>query len=251
MKYIDGRQNRPTANFRTQYYTALPYMKATFGGFYVEAEGQYIGGKTAKYESPSTAADIDKEGYGFWVMGKYTMGPAYFGGQFGYSSGNDTVNAGGSNVVAAGSTKDKSGTVSSTSWTPALIFGNANLRSWMYGQDIGNGGSPTATTTPVSYNNNNKQNLILWNAFAGFNPTPKINIEGAFTYAYADKKPANFVDSNYGIEADIKATYKIYDNLTYMVGAGYFWTGDYFKGTSDSTTIGNDYILLNQLTLNF
>ena len=73
-KYIDGRQNRPTANFRTQIYTALPYMKATFGPVYIEAEGQYLGGKTAKYESPSTAPDIDKEGYGAWIMAKYTHG---------------------------------------------------------------------------------------------------------------------------------------------------------------------------------
>ena len=35
------------------------------------------------------------------------------------------------------------------------------------------------------------------------------------------------------------------------VGAGYFWTGDYFKGASDANKTGNDYLLLNQLTLNF
>jgi len=49
---------------------------------------------------------------------------------------------------------------------------------------------------------------------------------------------------------DVSATYKIYDNLSYMVGAGYLWTGDYFKGAKNAT-IGNDYAILNKLTLNF
>jgi hypothetical protein len=250
-KYILGNRTRPTTagTFSTQYHTLLPYLKATFGPVYVEAEAQYITGKTARYESPSTGVDIDKEGYGAYVLAKVNIGPAYVGGQFGYSSGNDTVQANGTTGVASVDGKDRGGTISSTSWNPCLIFGQANLRSWMYGQDIGGAGGT------VVYNNNNKQNLLLYNAFAGFNPTPKINLEAAVSYMYADKKPkvgaTEFVSKTYGTEADLKATYKIYDNLTYMVGAGYLWTGDYFKGTSDNTQIGNDYILLNQLTLNF
>lgn len=240
-KYINGDRTRPAAagSFSTKVHAFVPYMKATFGPVYVEAEADYLTGKTAKFESPSASADIDKEGYGAYFLVRVNLGPAYFGGQFGYSSGNDTVTA------ASADGKDKSGPASSTSWTPALIFGNANLRSWMYGQDIG-GANGT-----VSYNANNKQNLLLYNGFVGFNPTPKINIEAAVSYMYADKQPTGYVSKTYGTEADIKATYKIYDNLSYMVGAGYLWTGDYFKGTSDATKIGNDYILLNQLTLNF
>ena len=226
--YTNGASNRPTANMRTQIHTLAPYMKGTFGPVYVEAELIWLSGKSRKYEAPATAADQDKEGLGAYALARVNLGPAYVGAQFGYSSGdpNDT-------------TKDKSGPVSTTSWVPALLFGNANLKSWSYGTPE-NGSFST-----------NKQNLWLWNAFAGFNPTPKINIEGAISWMYADKKPNNFVSKQYGWEADIKASYKIYDNLTYMVGAGYLWTGDYFKGTSDANKIGNDYLLLNQLTLNF
>jgi len=54
-----------------------------------------------------------------------------------------------------------------------------------------------------------------------------------------------------GMEVDVKASYKIYDNLTYMVGAGYLWTGDYFKKGVSTAKIGNDYILMNRLTLSF
>ena len=54
-----------------------------------------------------------------------------------------------------------------------------------------------------------------------------------------------------GIEFDVTAKYQIYDNLTYMVGAGYLWTGDYFKGALDTNKVGNDYLLMNKLTLSF
>jgi hypothetical protein len=45
-----------------------------------------------------------------------------------------------------------------------------------------------------------------------------------------------------------------------MVGAGYFWPGDYFKGCYNSTQAGcynfepalsNDYLLMHKLTLSF
>ena len=172
------------------------------------------------------------------------MGPAYFGGQFGYSSGNDIVRIRVTGHCNPG--KDKSGTVSSTSWTPALIFGNANLRSWMYGQDIGNGGAngrslqqqqqaeppDSGTPSPVS--------------------TRRRSSTSRSVLLHVRRQEARqFRFRQIGYEADVKATYKIYDNLTYMVGAGYLWTGDYFKGTSEANKTGNDYMLMNQLTLNF
>jgi hypothetical protein len=72
----------------------------------------------------------------------------------------------------------------------------------------------------------------------------------AFTSAAADKVAANW-DKEMGMEIDVKASYKIYDNLTYMVGAGYLWTGDYFKRGVSTASVGNDYILMNRLTLSF
>ena len=61
-KYINNATNRPTANFKTQVHALLPYIKATFGPVYIEGELVWLTGKTAKYEAPSTASDIDKEG---------------------------------------------------------------------------------------------------------------------------------------------------------------------------------------------
>ncbi|MHB8773377.1 MAG: alginate export family protein [Syntrophales bacterium] len=235
--YTNGASNRATANMRTQIHTLAPYMKATFGPVYVEAEVIWLSGKTRKYESPSTAADMDKEGLGAYALARMKFGPAYVGAQVGYSSGDPN-----------NTEKDKSGPASSTSWKPFLIFGEANLTVWNYGRALGIG---NPNVTAAQNTTNNKQNIWIWQGHAGFNPTPKINVEGAVGLAYADKKPNNFVSKQYGWEADIKASYKIYDNLTYMVGAGYLWTGDYFKGTSDNNKVGNDYLLMNQLTLNF
>jgi hypothetical protein len=73
----------------------------------------------------------------------------------------------------------------------------------------------------------------------------------SFTYANADRKPLNYVSDQYGYELDITATYKLTSNLTYMLGGGYLWTGDYFKGTSTNNSTQNDYMVINKLTLTF
>jgi hypothetical protein len=36
-----------------------------------------------------------------------------------------------------------------------------------------------------------------------------------------------------------------------MVGAGYLWTGDLFKGGGEATLVDDDYLLMNNLTLSF
>jgi len=36
-----------------------------------------------------------------------------------------------------------------------------------------------------------------------------------------------------------------------MLGVGYLFTGDYYKGASDANSLSNDYLVLNKLTLTF
>jgi hypothetical protein len=36
-----------------------------------------------------------------------------------------------------------------------------------------------------------------------------------------------------------------------MIGAGYWWVGDYFKGTSATNKIDDTYLLMHKLTLTF
>ena len=74
----------------------------------------------------------------------------------------------------------------------------------------------------------------------------------AVAFARADQTPTRgYVSDVYGTEVDLTATYKIYDNLSYMVGFGYLFTGDYFKGQTATAQLSNDYIVMHRLTLTF
>jgi hypothetical protein len=77
----------------------------------------------------------------------------------------------------------------------------------------------------------------------------------SLSFAQADKKPAGVANGTYGTEVDLTGTYKITNNLSYMLGAGYLFTGDYFKGDEslkgNTHKVDNDYMLINKLTLSF
>jgi hypothetical protein len=244
-KYYAYNNARPQG-VKTTYNLLSPYAKATFGPVYIEGEASYWFGKYAQYEAPASAQDVDLKAWSAYLMGKMNVGPAYFGALFEYSSGNDLSDD-------TKQTTDPNG--GGKNFNPALILMSDSVKIWTNSGSTA--GSPNlSTANPVtSY----KYNMVLYNAFAGFNPTPKLNIEACITYAMVDKKALSktagivteAVSDKLGTEVDVKATYKIYNNLSYMVGAGYLWTGDYFKGASATKEIGNDYILLNQLTVNF
>jgi hypothetical protein len=73
----------------------------------------------------------------------------------------------------------------------------------------------------------------------------------SLSYSTADKKPKDFVGGSYGLEVDVTGTYKITNNLSYMLGVGYLFTGDYFKGTAGTSQVSDDYMIINKLTLTF
>ena len=230
-----------------------PYVKATFGPVYIEGEAQYWFGSYAQYEAPVTGVkDVDLQAYGAYLKAKMNVGPAYFGALFSYASGDDFSDASKNTINPGGA---------GTNYAPALILMNDALRAWTMRDScgasvtnfVGNGvaGAAMGANAPSS----NKYNSIIYSVFGGFNPTPKLNLEANLIYATVDKKELSATtkaDSDkLGTEIDIKATYKIYDNLSYMIGAGYLMTGDYFKGANTAATVDNNYLLINQLTLSF
>jgi hypothetical protein len=244
-KYTNNRATRiaSAGSFKTQTHYLSPYMKATFGPVYVEAELDYLFGKAAKFEAPSTTADKDAESYAGYIKARMNLGPAYFGGAFQYIPGqdpNETKKKDWSNGSGNGSQDLDVG----------IYLGNDALQTWK-GGGTGAGGNFTFDSA--------KYNSIIYSVFGGFNPTPKLNIQALLAYATLDKiEAAAAVNQNdskkLGTEFDITASYKIYDNLTYMVGAAYFWTGDAFKGfgaNSASNSVGNDYLLLNRIAVSF
>ena len=94
-------------------------------------------------------------------------------------------------------------------------------------------------------------NAWFFQGRVGVKPIADLDIMLSVSYANADKKPAGFVGGTYGTEVDLTGTYKITNNLSYMLGIGYLFTGDYFKGTSGNHQVNDDYMLINKLTLTF
>jgi hypothetical protein len=99
------------------------------------------------------------------------------------------------------------------------------------------------------------QNAWFFQGRAGVKPIPKLDAMLAVAYATADQKPPQVpgrTNGTYGTEIDVTGTYKITNNLSYMLGIGYLFTGDYFKGSNNRKykTV-DDYMLINKLTLSF
>ena len=244
-KFTNNRATRiaSAGSFASKLHYLAPYLKATFGPVYVEGELDWLFGKAAKFEAPSTSQDKDAKSYAAYVKARVNMGPAYFGGAFQWIQGQkqddndktDWVNGSGNG---------------SQDLDVGIYLGNDALQTWKGGATGGGNGFAFDSA---------KYNSVIGSVFGGFNPTPKLNIQALIAYAQLDKiEAAAAVNQNdskkLGTEFDITASYKIYDNLTYMVGAAYFWTGDAFKGfgaNSAANSVGNDYLLLNRIAVSF
>ncbi len=138
-------------------------------------------------------------------------------------------------------------------FSPCLIMWNDPHATWL-GPNAGYVSGTNKTGTANSQGNF-MDNAVFYGIYGGYKPVPKLDIKAALYYATAQQKPqdtgVNYIDSSYGTEFDLTATYKIYDNLSYMVGLGYLWTGDFFKGTNATAQLQNDYQISHKLTLSF
>ncbi|MDX9821611.1 MAG: hypothetical protein RBT20_06735 [Syntrophales bacterium] len=229
-----------------EFYIFDPYVKMKMGPVYLEAEGLYATGNWAKYEQGTTVPmpqDIKFEQSGFYLMANVDLAPMYVGGMFAYSSGDDGSDA----------TKKKTGLFRELALNES-VNASLMLMSYEYTNQVGMRypvGS-SSTVTPERGYGHYGDNIWFYQLFAGIKPMKELDIRATISYAYADKKPAaNWISDKIGTEFDLTATYKIFDNLEYMVGFGYLWVGDYFKGTDTSAVTANDYLVMHQLTLTF
>jgi hypothetical protein len=87
-----------------------------------------------------------------------------------------------------------------------------------------------------------------------------LDVQLAVAYATADQKwgygtaglPVAYSNGTYGTEIDVTGTYKITNNLSYMLGFGYLFTGDYYQANApNSGNVDNNYMVINKLTLSF
>lgn len=221
-----------------------PYVKMTFGPVFVESELIWITGKMKKSEL-STVADVDASGLGVYIKANVDLKPAYVGGIFLWSQGDDYSDA----------TKKKAGWLAALNagsvFEPCLIFG-----SYWYNHAVGTTATGFATGNNYTYFFDN-----IWFAqgYVGVKPMPKLDVQLNYSWMKADQKPrvglvptgAQYTSDALGQEIDLKATYKIFDNLSYMIGGAYFFTGDYFKADNAANSIENNYLIMHQLNLTF
>jgi hypothetical protein len=248
-----------SAGWVSMFYELAPYLQWKDGPFDLKGELRYIWGKT-EYDSNAKATtagltDVDRSGWSLYLMGKYTMGAFYGGLEFVYITGDDpnTTDKNEAGVPGGG-----------YGWDPLLMYGNF----WFH-KHHGAMGNPSILAPGTSPANSTTFNWYLvsefetneWmlKPFVGWNVMPNLEIVAQYAYLKAVQKPrvnglstgTQFVGDTYGQEFDLYANYRIFNNLTYTIGFGYFWTGDYFKGTDSNINVGDNYLFMNALNLTF
>jgi hypothetical protein len=249
-----NKTTRPTANRYSDLNIFIPYAKAKFGNFYVEGEGIVGFGDLRKYDDADKGvnANVSAAQYALYLHAKGDFGPAYVGGRFFYISGDDP------------STSDKvegglmTPLLSGDAFNPCLLMWNDQYTKWVGNiQTTASARGVNLFTGTAGGMSTYMDNAYFYQIYGGFKPTPKLDIFASASYAYAAQKPRDNVnglifDSDvYGTEIDLKATYKIFDNLQYMIGGAYMITGDYFKGTNKNFNKADNYLLMHELTLTF
>jgi len=226
-------ENRPTLNNKKSYTLITPYTSAKIGPVALLAEFNYARGKENEFDSNAGLPDIDMQNISAWTDATADFGMFYFGGAAAYVSGDDPGTG----------DKREGGTLSGgIDWNPCLIMWNYDRTYWAGNID---GYNNARQSSPMS-------NAWFFQVRGGVKPVDGLDIMASVSYANADKKPtAAWKNNSYGYEVDLTAVYKISNNLSYMLGGGYLFTGDYYKGESDANSIRDNYLLINKLTLTF
>jgi hypothetical protein len=228
--FIRNATTRPASDYQGKMHGLSPYFRATLGPVKLQGEVWYYFGQQREYDV--TGTDVDYDAWGGWLDAVATFGPVYVGGTFAYLQGdNDSTDTKNHQVVSGG-----------WDWQPTLLMFNAGTRYYWAGSIAGHG---------TSADNGAMSNAWFYQVRAGVKPTEKLDIMTSLSYAYADKKPSGYDSDVYGWEVDVTGTYKITNNLSYMLGVGYMVVGDYYKATSTANNLDNNFIVLNKLTLTF
>lgn len=225
---------------RSKNHFLVPYVRANFGPLFVEAELNYGFGVAAEFIRPATPAavvDMDNAGLGYYVNLRYKVGPLTVGGLYAFAQGDDPATA-----------NKHEGTVNAGyGLNPCLLlYNNSTVFRWAGTM----GPRPTATTYTYS-TTDVMSNTSFWQLNAAFDVTKDLRLFASYSVAKLDQKGA-LMSNDIGAEFDVTATYKIFGNLEYIVGLGYFWAGDAYKGTAaQNVAIGNNYTIQHRLNLTF
>jgi len=209
-----------------------PYFSLKFGDVTLQGEFSYSWGET-DYDAAGTY-DPDLGGFAMWLGADWKSGDLGVGGQFYYLEGDDSATA------------DNEGSVARMGLSP---LGSLMMFNYWTNKYHGVNYSGALATNSWGYGANN--NIMAAEVHVSYKVLPKLTLQAQYTYADTLEQVSGHMSEEYGSELDLTATYKIYDNLQYMVGFGYLWAGDYWKSDSSDNTVDDNYIVLNQLTLKF
>ncbi|MRR16995.1 MAG: hypothetical protein EG826_11125 [Deltaproteobacteria bacterium] len=220
--------------YKRKYLLFTPYVFAKFGPVALQAEFNYLTGDD-KFENNGVTPDVKLQNYTGYVDATADFGMFYAGGSVAFVSGDDP----------ATTDKNEGGIINGgRDWKPCLIMWNYDRTNWA--------GALTG------WNGTNQDTAMANGWFAqgrvGVRPVAALDIMASVSWAHADKTPsATWQSRDYGYEVDLTATYKITNNLSYMLGGGYLFAGDWYKGINAGGTnqIQNDFMVINKLTLTF
>ena len=214
----------------------MPHAKFRIGPVKVETELNYYWGEN-KGEDGNPSAKL--ESINFYLDAVADFGMFYVGGTFAYLSGDDPATT---DKIEGGAILNYAGTTGGgIDWNPCLIMFNFDRTYWV-GPLNGYG----------DFDSSPMNNAWFGQIKGGVRPIAAVDIMASVSYAVADQKPsALWLNKTYGTEVDLIATYKITNNLSYMLGIGYLFTGDYYKGVDSNNVVRDNYLLINKLTLTF
>jgi hypothetical protein len=271
-KYVRQAQTKTEASsvyaeVQQDFHFLVPYVKAQLGPVSLQAELIYGWGKYLDWENDTHENnDQDLSNLAGWIDATVDLGMFYAGGTFAYVAGDKASWDSHENRMVSGDVKEGGVVTGGTDWNPALIMFNFDRYYW-----VGPIGGYTGTQNPnngsysLSTHDGGMNNAWFYQARVGVRPTAALDIVASLSFAQADRcvldGPAGVwgrtTNHNYGWELDVTGTYKITNNLSYMLGVGYLWTGDYYKGYYDEVDdLGNGevddiYMVINKLTLTF
>jgi hypothetical protein len=202
----------------------------SFANFTIEPTLIYLGGAARKYfrNNPATG-DVDYKAYLADLLVKYQIGPGLSVAAEGfYASGDDTGKA--DEVTKYAFTPGSESGWGFGNDRSVFYFGNGDFQYYGYKQNAVGGlwfGRANVEYSPLAWLKLGANYLYIADTSKG--TAASQSATGATNNApYMSRTDAD--KDTVGQELNLIATLKIYQNCTYMIGFGYFFPGDVYKG---------------------
>lgn len=232
----------PDGGIKAQQLVITPYAKVQAGPVAVEGQIYYLTGRVVRegwagFIPPPNGGETQAlDAWSAYLSATADFGIAYAGGTFAWLSG-DKQETGDKMEGALSGGYD---------WNPCLIMFNSERNYWAGNITAYDG---KANGAPMS-------NAFFAQVRAGVKPIDKLDIMASLSWAKMHISDARSLGvqsgRDYGWEIDVTGTYKITNNLSYMLGGGYWFVGKYYEGAGNpGYKVKDDFMVINKLTLTF